>query len=48
MDAPTAYALFDGVFLNALTSHTYGTAGAVDRLGSVGVALLPALVGLPS
>jgi AcrR family transcriptional regulator len=48
VDAPTAYALFDGVFLNALTSHTYGTAGAVDRLGSVGVALLPALVGLPS
>ena len=39
-----AYALFDGLFLDALNAFTYGDLDAVERLRTAGVALLPGLV----
>lgn len=44
VDRRVAYALFDGVFLDALNAFTYGDEGVVERLGRSGAALLPALV----
>ena len=45
VDRGVAYALFDGVFLNALHASSYGEDGVVEQLGRTSVALLPRVVG---